>query len=374
MLVLLSLSHFHPLHCAEPLQPSTNRTPASVTDLLPAWTKFYRLGVGSGYKDNLLLGPNRREVGGFANFFGDLIVWRRPMEDRREWQILASASQRRYWADRSLDKEGEAIAIARGFQPIGSLWDLVLESEAAWFDQVIDGTFTDQVILRQRLQGGSIKGMIGLRRKMGERSFLHFGPSLGRLWLRSPFDNHLEAGGLVGWAQNYGNRSEFKAEYFARRRTYDSLEETDLSGQPLGGRTRSYQRHGLQLSDTHNWDAARDWNSSTRFSIEQAVDEAAGYWDHHRLRVYKSLRWIREPWETQLDAGWMFDSFPNQTTTEAIPSRRVRSEINIGIRIERKLGNFMKAYGEWRHEQSLASDPIERYVANTFSIGALWDF
>ena len=342
--------------------------------LLPTWNRFYTLSTEAGYKDNLLLGPNHREVGGFNGVIGDFILWRRPVEDRREFHVLLNGSYRHYWANRSVEHESEVLILSRYSHPISSSWEWVSEFEGAYFDQVIDATLVDTAILRQQLKGMSQRLSSGLRWKVGPHSSIQLSPLITRLWLSSPFDNHSEYGGTLGWTESYGARSEWKVDYTGRHRTFDSLTETTLTGSSIPGATRGYQRHSIQLTDKHYWDDTRRWSTLTRLAGEIGSDDGAGYWDYLRFRVQEGIQWSGRQWDFRLDVGWLHDSFPNQSISTSTSRERTRSEITGSSRIERRFGEFTKAYLEFRHDQSMASDPLERFVANTYIVGFLWDF
>src|SRR5262245_31017292 len=76
-----------------------------LTPLMPVWNQYYTVSTSIGYKDNVLLAAHNPEASGFINNGFDITIWRRPIDDGREFQFAISAADRRYWHHQSVGHE-----------------------------------------------------------------------------------------------------------------------------------------------------------------------------------------------------------------------------------------------------------------------------
>jgi hypothetical protein len=340
--------------------------------LLPEWNQFYELSVGAGYKDNILLGNAGIEKSGFASAQGSLAVWRRPMEDGREFFITAVGMDRRYWADRSVDHEDAAQAHARYLQDFGARWVGTLDVEAAYIDQVLDTSYIDTPGTRHRIHGGLVGTTPGVRWKWGDHTWVGIAPVVSRTWLDAPYDSHTEYGGEGSLGHAYGRKSEWRLDYSFRWRAYDSLLQTTLAGLPLAGRSLRDARHELLWVDKHYWDEAHHWFTTTRIRGRLTFDNGSGYYHTRQASVSEQLSYRLSRWEFSVEGGSGYWFFPHQTVSTG--QRRTLTDVTATLRCERRLGLQWKVYAEYDYERVLTAEPYDRFQANTLGGGVTWEF
>ncbi|MBI1840799.1 MAG: hypothetical protein HYR88_08130 [Verrucomicrobia bacterium] len=369
-------------HCLLPSRAAELPTPDSVplhkeenlARLMPVWNPLYSLSVGAGYKDNLLLASRGKESSGFVGFAGDFTLWRRPDDDGKELQFGLSANDRRYWADRNMDHENSLITYGRYIHDLSPHWQWVSEFSAGYFDQVFDFTSLETQVKRRRLRQITLGGSMGLRRKIHEQSWVQFSPIASRSWFHDEFDHYSEYGGVLTFNSEYGRRSEWNIEYSGRARVYDSSMQATLQGVTIPGTSLVYARHALQFADKHYFDPAHRWMLETKARGLVSFDNGSGYFNYWRIGFSERLQVHLLNWEFKLETGLTYYEFPHQGVGGAGRDRRTRCDLVEILRVERTVGHGWKLYGEYDHDRSLASDPFERFGANTVSGGVIWEF
>jgi hypothetical protein len=88
----------------------------------------------------------------------------------------------------------------------------------------------------------------------------------------------------------------------------------------------------------------------------------------------QELRYQGALWEIRGKAGISFYDFPVQTVSPTNPAKFSKSSLVLSLRVEKKLYQFLKIFADYERDESLSSEPSDRYRANTFSGGLDWEF
>ncbi len=363
------------VQAADASSPSLSQslTGLDLSPLLPIWNSFYGVSVGVGYKSNVLLARNEAESSGFAATRLDFILWRRPIEDGREFLLSITGADRRYWASESITHDDVGLAHARYLHELGEHWQGVLELDGSYLDQVLDTSFNDSPRARRRVQGAVLGGTPGMRWRFNERDWIQLSPVISRTWLRSPYDSYSDLGGQLSWGHNYGMKSDWRLEYTGRARLQDDSRQATLSGVPLPGSDLQYQRHDFQWADHHYWDAAKRIHTSTRIGGRLSYDNGPGYYDSWRVWLAEQLQYRLNRWEFTFEGGVSFSRYPQQQVGSQGESRRFTEWSGLA-RIERRLGLRWKLYGDFSYERSQATDAFEAFTASTVETGIRFEF
>ncbi|MBL9171224.1 MAG: hypothetical protein JNN07_26060 [Verrucomicrobiales bacterium] len=357
---------------SDPRSP-TNASP-DFSLLLPVWNPFYTVGVGAGFKDNLLLSHADREPSGFVSITGDFTLWRRPIDDGREFQWVVNAVDRRYWSDRRVDHEDWAFSRARYLHDLGAAWAWVTDLDLSYFDVAVDLTYVESVPLGAQLRGGSVGGLTGLRRKWDSGDWLQFNPLASRTWLSGGFDAYSEFGGALGYHHPYGHKSDWHADYSLRLRRYDRRGVVDLSGREQLETELRYLRHDVSWALRHYWDQRRRWRTTTKLSGLASFDNGSGYFSYWRAALTEQLEYQASHWSVRMEAGVAHYEFPRQRLVTGGEESRRRSDLVLGLRVERRLGRLVKLMLEYNWDGAVANDQLEAYGANTIQGGVALDF
>lgn len=344
-----------------------------LSPLLPVWNAFYGASTGVGYKDNLLLSKNDPEESGFVSAHLDLILWRRPIEDGREFLLSLSGADRRYWSGQSMDHDDVALAHSRYLHDFGEHWQGVIEGDAAYLDQMLDTSYNETPRARTRVQGAVLSGTPGMRWRFGKRDWIQISPLVSRTWLSKPYDSYSEYGGQLSWGHSYGSKSDWRLDYTGRLRFYDNTRLATLAGTAIAGSDLQLQRHEIQWVDHHHWDAARRWQTSTRLGGRLSDDNGPGYYDSWRAWVAEQLQYRLSRWEFSVEGGVSFSHYPHQHPGSLGESRRFTEWIGTA-RVERRLGLSWKVYVDYTYERSQATDAFEAFTANTVESGVRVEF
>lgn len=374
MLLTVLLSGFltPPPHAAASVA-ETNVTP-DLSVLMPVWNPFYSVSVGVGYKDNVLLSHSDSKGSGFVGLSGDFTLWRRPIEDGREFQWVLNAVDRRYWNQDVINHEDWAFSRARYLHDLGPSWIWVSELDLSYFDVAVDLTYVESAPLGAQLRGGGVGGLSGIRHKWDSGDWVQISPAGSRTWLSGGFDAYSEWGGQVAFQHGYGNRSDWRADYSLKLRQYDHRRTVDLVGREVSTRGLTYLRHDMSWALHHYWDASRRWRTTTKLNGLASFDNGSGYLSYWRAAATEQLEYLARSWSLRLEVGMAYYSFPRQRLVLGSSTTRERADIVTAVRWERKLGRAWKFQMEYNWDGALANDPLEAYGANTFQGGLAVDF
>lgn len=345
-----------------------------LTPLLPAWNPFYSVSLGAGYKDNLLLSHGNQEVSGFATAGFDFTLWRRPLEDGREFQMTLNGVDRRYWADRSVDHEDWAFGRARYLHELGPGWIWVTDLDASYFDLALDLTYVETNPRGAQLRGASLGGLSGIRRRWESVGWLQVSPLYSRTWLSGAFDPYQEVGAQASFQRAYGHRSEWRMDYTGRIRVYDERRAVDGEGREIPDTRLRYARHDLGWTDRHYWDEGRRWLSATKVGGLISTDNGSGYFNYWRLSLLEQLEFQTRRWSFRVEGGVGHYRFPHQSAGVGLADTRERTDLTFGGRIEHRLTRWLKLQVEYTYDRALANDVLEAYSANTVQVGTVWEF
>ncbi len=337
------------------------------------WQKSAHVRVGLGYKDNVTLSSFNPQGSAFEMTSVDAMLFRLPWND---WQLslMAVGSDARYF-NRSLGIDTEQNAAVSGELAwfLGNGWKSVSSLQYLFINQVMDVSATYGTSLRQQVFGHGLTFKEGLRKDVapwwGELTLAG-----SRYWFHEPLDDYWQAGPQLTLGRYYGHGSEASLSYQAMPLSYDTREQTALSGVSIPGTNLRYLPQSLELAWQHVWDARRRWRCLTRLGLESSRDNGSGYYDYNQYRIAEQLRYRAQTWEVSAQAALAYYDFPNQAVSLTDPSQRHRTSIHLTLRAEKSLSKHWRVYAIYDYERSLSNQAVEEYDANTASVGIEFAF
>jgi regulator of extracellular matrix RemA (YlzA/DUF370 family) len=160
--------------------------------------------------------------------------------------------------------------------------------------------------------------------------------------------------------RTYGNRSEISIISQSKHIWYDSRTETDRFGVAITNTDLVFLQNEIGCEWRHNWDKARQWRTTSKFSYMVNQDNGSGYFDYDRLLLKQQLRWKSSLWEIKTNARFSWYDYPvKRIGNEPLE----RSSMLLDARIERRLGKRWLIYLSAEHEWSTSNDLRDQYKA-----------
>lgn len=345
-----------------------------LTPLLPVWNPFYSVSAYTGYKDNVTLSHRNRENSGFVSIAGDLTLWRRPIEDGREFQASFSGADRRFWSASPVDHESWSSLRARYLQDVDEHWQWITDLEANYLDLAVDISSVDTTSDRRSLRGFTLTALTGARWKWQEAWWLQLSPLVGRAWLSGVFDGYNELGGQWMLGHPYGRGSEWRLEYTPRWRTYDTRTLATSTGITLPGTHLEYLRHDFQWVHKYVWGKAKRWRLNGKIGGLVSSDNGSGYFDYWRAAVSETLEFQTVHWGARVEVGAAHYQFGHQRSQSRPSDKRERDDLLLTTRLEYRVLSALKLVAEYGYEGAAATDSVEAFTANTIFGGLTWEF
>ena len=333
------------------------------------WNENIAITTGIGYKDNVFLthsasggsafwltGVNadffRFSVNGWQTFFlingYDSLYWNNPTIGHEDLWTAAFNVRKKVKHDWTLG----ALAL---YAYEGLVVDLNSEEDVQGAPLKISGhTFTLHPFARWDFQ---------------TNWWLQMEPDIMRQFLAIPGNDfsYTRFGPKFILGYDYGRRSELTLSYEVYGQRYDSQMETTANGAPIPGTTRWDIRQHVELQSRYFWDAQRRWSTAAKAHFEYSEDNSAGFFDYYRYGFSGELDYQAKTWNAKGTVDVVQYDYPN-------PNQADISRVDVTLRGEKNLTEWLKLFCEYKYERSLSSRTIEDYQSNTVSAGLEWLF
>jgi hypothetical protein len=337
------------------------------------WDTTLSLSAGVGYKDNILLGPVPVERSGFIASGLDASLMRLPLDGTRFIAFLTGTDQR-YFTSKQVDAEETLVVFTQLKKDFGEAWQVGMTCQSAYLDQVLDVTDVEGEFGAVRAQGFNLTVRPSLRRNLTRECWLELELTGTRQYFKAPLDDYWEGGPKLTVGRTFGPRSEWTFGVEVNQRGYDQREQRMADGTSVAGATLSFLQPGCELAWQRHWDAKRRWRTTTRLSYLGNLDNGSGYFDYSRLRISEQLRYRTDSWEFRGQVRYAFYGYGTQPVSVEDLSLLNRNDVDLSLRVERRLSKNAKVFVEYEHDRSISNQSFSEYAANTGTAGIDWEF
>ena len=364
---------------ASPAPPAEAALPPELQAELDAlqrrtWHPSAEVRASVGWRDNLLLSPFAPIERGFSRGEIDAILMR-PMRDRWEFVSFLNGDVLRYFSpppETGGEQQWSVHSEAR-WQPTPPA-RLALKGAAYLRDMVVDlsETETRRVVAPTRVRGGFLVASSRLR---AGKFQLDPSVQLKRTDYRDYPGDYDEArsGARLEWRPLPA--LTLSAAWHAVRRSYDQRTEFSASGRERPDTHLRFRQQDGELRARTAWTAAGDWVVSVGVGRLESRDRASGYFDYDLKRARLETEWSGAQWLVRLDASAKRMDYLVQTVGAGIaPPPRISDDFETVLRLERKLNDRWRLFGEHQWERSRSNEVEFRFRANTVLAGAQRSF
>ena len=348
------------------------RAQTAEEEAMSLWDYSVNLRGALGYKDNLLLSRVTEETSAFWQTSADFFLFR---FGDTPWSLsfFASGEDRRYFSGEVVDKEQLFLAHLTVGRKFGETWEAGTELEYFYLDQVVDVSATENIFQSLPVRSHTVGVAPFLTRELPGESQLKLEAQVVRQYYNDPLDDYWEMGPELSFEKEYGHGSEVSLSYAFRERRYDSREQLGLDFFTLPGTELKFRQHETELTISHHWDEEERWQSRLRLGHELNRDNGPGFFDYHKYRVAKRLRYVRETWEAWVEAEMLLYNYTDQPVIEG-EGERERKEYGISVRVQKELLENLLLFLESDHEWSRSNIKLDEYQVNTVMSGVDWEF
>jgi hypothetical protein len=352
LLVLLALFS---IPCAA--DEVTNISPSSV------WDTSARVTTGSGYRDNILRTSIAPESGAFFNTAADASFIRLADNDAY-LSFFILADDTRYLDVPAVEYEQFFSGAAQAVMPVGPLDELGGQFGYLYQHQVVDLSEDGTAVTRMLVDGHSYTLRPHWKHTLGGGWAVRFEVSGLRQLYGGDLSDYWDAAAAGSLIRTYGNRSEISIISQSKHIWYDSRKETDRFGVAITNTDLVFLQNEIGCEWRHNWDKARQWRTTSKFSYMVNQDNGSGFFDYDRLLLKQQLRWKNSRWEVKTNARFSWYNYPvKRMGAESLE----RSSMLFDARVERRLGQRWLTYLFAEREWSMSNDLRDRY--NTWMAG-----
>lgn len=337
------------------------------------WDVSAQVAVGAGYKDNVLLSHEQRKGSPFVRLATEWTLLRLP-ENGWSFSGLASWEDLRFTRHLAVDQEQTGLAVAEVKKSWGDATEAALRGQYLYLDQVLDLSDEQGLIQPLPVRLHALQPRLTLQRKFGRNFFGEAEAGGARNEYQAPVDDFWEGGPLLRLGLRYGHRSEISAAYEYNHRWYDSRRVTDMQGLPLPGTRLEYAQHRASLSWRHYLDASRRWRAGVRLRLERSLDNGTDFYGYWKYAVQPHLRYQHPRGLAEAGARWTHYHYPGQSVAPGATVRYHRTELDLTLRGEVKLGREVRLQCEYQWESNLSNLAFTEYRAHTLWAGVRWEF
>ena len=350
-ITLLVLLDLFSIHCAAD----------EVTNLLSSvkWDTTERVTTGGGYRDNILRTGIASEGGAFFNTAADASFIRLADNDAY-LSFFILADDTRYLDVPAVEYEQFFSGAVQAVVPVGPLDELGGQFGYLYQHQVVDLSEDGTAVTRMLVDGHSYTLRPHWKHTLGGGWAVRFEVSGLRQLYGGGLSDYWDAAAAGSLIRTYGNRSEISIISQSKRIWYDSRKEADRFGVAITNTDLVSLQNEIGCEWRHNWDKARQWRTTSKFSYMVNQDNGSGYFDYDRLLLKQQLRWKSSLWEIKTNARFSWYNYPvKRMGNEPLE----RSSILLDARIERRLGKRWLIYLSAEREWSTSNDLRDQYKA-----------
>ena len=267
---------------------------AAFLEAQPRWSVSSSLDASYGYRDNLLLSHAAEERSPFARGVAELVLLRFPT-GAFEYSFFIQGERTHFLEGETVDHEARAWAQTEFGYRIGETVRVGLPITGYYSDQVFDVSDTDveRSVAELTVLGAMVTPVV-------RWTFL---PSW---WLeaqaageRKRYDDRVNDGTVgegavrLGWI--HSEHFETRLSWAQRWRNFERRARFSAAGRELFGTQLKISEREAQLRFDAAWDRAKQWQSSTRFTLLHYRDNGSGYFNYREQRVDHDIEWRNEP-------------------------------------------------------------------------------
>lgn len=333
---------------------------------IPAWDLSANLKAGAGYKSNVALSNINRESSAFTGVDLDTFLFRAPIHDPWEVNLLVTGEDRRFWQSDTVEKEQMFLTSLDVKRELAERWKLGLNALYLYYDQVFDASVTEGLPLRIQAQYHKLSLGPTARLDLGNKRRLEFRSNGSRNLFDPPLDDYWQADNRILFGQGFGKRSEITFSVELSFRDYDSRRHSTIAN----GDTLKYRIIDGDVTLRHYWDEQEHWRSRLRAGFGYNDDNGNGFYNYQKWRLGHELSFASGKFEAIMDAKLLHYRYARDVFSGG--DRLRRTEVVASVRFEQALTKKLKAFAEITQEWALSSDPFERYKATTAWGGLDW--
>ena len=340
----------------------------------PKWSTSVSAFASYGYRDNLLLSFSGEERSPFVRGGVELVLLRLS-PDRFEYNLIAEMEGTRYTEGKTVDHDARVwLQTEPAFRPTDTL-KLALPLTGYYSDQVLDvsDTEVERLVSVFKVHGAMIGPLV--RWDFLPTWWIEGQGVLQRKWYDDRAnDGDVGEGNLrLGWSR--WSWLELRLSGTQRWRDFDSRTQSSASGRELLGTRLKITEREFEARCDLTWDAAGQWETSTRVALRHYRDNGAGYLNYREQRIGQDVEWDAKPWLIRLGASAARVDFSVQKVGLGIdPPARVRDEFSAEFHLERKLSGRWTALGSYQWERWRSNDPVGSYTMNEGLLGLRWSW
>lgn len=337
------------------------------------WDRTFQLRSGAGFNDNLTLSSVGRERSYSLNNAIEFTLFRLPL-DGRQFTLFLSAEDTRYPDGQQVNHEDYVVALARYKADVSPAWNLGVDGQYFFQDQVIDTSITETNPTPTRVQGHNLRLRPSARRELPGRFWVEVSADGLRQFFKEPLDDYTEGGLRFSVGRDYGFKSEASISCQWRRRAYDTREQLTVDGVAIPGTSLEFTERTIESMLRHTFDAPRRWRASARLGAMWNTDNGPGYFDYIRYQSSIELRHVQRDWEIKATARLAHYEFTRQRVSPGDSTRRRKELVAVSLKAERKLAGSLKLFAEYSRETSGAPRSTDEFEANRLVAGIDWEF
>ena len=338
------------------------------------WDKSVTLRGGLGYDDNVLLSTDNEQRSPFWDTGLELMLFRLPV-DQHQFYFFLSAEDRRF-LKKSIEtgKEQTVIAVTQYDYQVTEDWDAGIGLQYLFQDEVFDVSATEATLTTIPLTAHSVELSPSVARQLSDSDEVELELAVRRQFFHEPLDDYWEGGPEITWQHDYGSRSEIELTYAFSWRFYDTRSQRNADGLLLPGTSLEFRSHEIELSNQHYWDKSRRWRTESEIGVDLNFDNDSNYFGYRRYFAEQGLRYQREIWEVEAEAGISYYDYRHQRVSRGNRDNRERASVDASLRAERTLWKELTGYAKLEYQRALSNRATEEYEATTIVTGIDWRF
>lgn len=338
-----------------------------------AWHADVQVGVGAGYKKNVLYSAVHEQDSALSLAEIDMFVYR-DLPSRHELYLYAFADQRHYFELDRGDNDQTAIAEVSWTRRFDARGAVNLRGTYSYIDQFFDASISDRDIDAVRIQQQDYGLSLYADRGLTDRLLARVGGKRKAVDVEDSDDDfrQWEALGQL----EYGEGTRWKAGV-TYRHDYDDYDERNArtaAGEPIEDEAVTIVTDRLSLYGRWYWDGARKWETRARVTGLVKDDDGGGYYDYQSWRGSLLLRGplVGCRWEGGVYYGKTdYDVRPSRFGDESRPLL-FREWWQARFRVDRDLGRGWKVFTELWWEDNDSNDPLDVYTQEWVTLGAAY--
>ncbi len=358
-------------------KPPSETIPEEVEDALiqeiladvPGWDWETTIGLGMGYKENVLFNAFNSEDSAFTRLELDSTLVRLSKPGEWQWFTYLLAEHNHYFDVDGLDDEWLAVLLSQAEKPLGDSWKIGLTGQYTYLEQALSLAFEDFDFGAQTIVLHQFKITPRLQYLFSKNTFLKLELPMALNRFQSETQDYLEygAGLTLGKKLSRGGKVSLQYQYLPRH--YDERAVRDSLGDAVVGEDLDWEQHQLDGVLDYYLDEDKRWRSKTALRLRRVQDNGFGYDDFWMYRASQQFTYRQGPWEVQLTGSYTHHDYDVQTVSTGNTNKRHRSRFGVGVGLERSFHENWKAVLNYEFEDYQSNIEDDRYDVHVISLG-----